>query len=422
MAQNPIKSLVSSLLEIPSRLEAVASGYLFSLMIPAPKHTQTFASEVTGIHQTQFSRLLSDHRELAEESLDRLSKSRAQEIANAGLRPVVKGGPWNAAVIIDSTLHGRSSLHVHNAQRFNHGDGFVVGHQWTNIVLLLNDEVVALPPIPFYSRNECKRRGIEYQTEHVKIVAYLKRLDLREYIGDHDPGSILCLMDSGYDSKEIQKTCLRKKWDLIGSLKSNRGVQSWLKGPIDRKRKWIRVDELFRTHKKQAPWQSVRDEVKSGKRKKKRKEFRTRRLMGRLKDVQQVVSLVCSEKSKGEGRIFLVCSNLEVPIGVVIRAYRRRWTIELFHRAVKSHLGMQDAGVRDFESQKSHVHWVYCAHLLMKSLEVPEAAGIIERQHWLKREMENGKIRELYQVTTQYGGLKSIRSRYLSALQEDRAS
>ena len=416
MAQIPIKSIARCLLKLPSRLEHVTEGYLFSLMIPAPKHTQTFASQVTGIHQAQFSRLLSDHRGLAEENLERLSIARAQQIATQELRSVVKGGPWNASIIIDATLHGRSSLHVHNAQRFNHGEGFVIGHQWTNIVLVLNGEVIALPPIPFLSKNECKRLGIEYRTEHAKIVEYLGRLDLRRYIGDHDPGTVLCLMDSGYDNKEIQKAVFRKKWDLIGSLKCNRGVQSWMEGKIDLKRKWIRVDELFRTHRKQAPWQSVRDEVRSGKRKKKRKEFRTRRLMGRLKDVQRVVSLVCSEKSKGEGRIYLVCSNLDVPLGVILRAYRRRWLIELFHRAVKSNLGMQHAGVRDFESQKAHVHWVYSAYLLLNQLPVPESAGISERQEWLRQHWEKGKISELYQQTTQYGGLRAIQKRCQSAL------
>jgi len=422
MAQNPIRSLARCRLELSSRLQSVASGYLFSLMIPAPKHTQAFAAQVTGTHQAQYSRLLGDHPDLARENLEHLSIARAQEIAEQGLRLVVKGGPWMVAVVIDATLHRRSSLHVHNAQRFNHGEGYVVGHQWTNIVLVLNGEVIALPPIPFLSKNECKRLGIAYQTEHEKIVAYLARLDLHRYIGEHDPGAVLCLMDSGYDSKEIQKAVFRKKWDLIGSLKCNRGVQTWTEGKVDPKRKWIRVDEVFRTHRKQAPWQSVRDDVKSGRRKKKRKEFRTRRLKGRLKDVHRVVSLVCSEKSKGKGRIYLVCSNLDVPLGLIIRAYRRRWLIELFHRAVKNNLGMQDAGVQDFESQKSHVHWVYCAYLLLNAMEAPEGIGITERQEWLRQRGEREKARELYQVTTRYGGLRSIQRHFQAALQEDLAA
>ena len=410
MTQNPIKPLVNCLLKIPSRLEEVVSGYLLSLALPSPKHTQTFASAVTGIHQAQFSRLLSEHEDLARNSLYQLARARAQQLSGEGRTPLVKGGPWSIGVIIDATLHTRSSLHVHNSQRFNHGDGFVIGHQWTNIVLILNGEVIALPPIPFLSKNECKRRGIAYQTEHEKIVDYLEGFELSDLVGDHKAGEVLCLVDSGYDSKQIQKECFRKKWDLIGSLKCNRSVQSWSEGKVDPKRKWLRVDELFRNFRKQAPWQNVRDEVKSGK-KKKRKEFRTRRLMGRLKDVHRVVSLVCSEKSKGEGRIYLVCSNLDVPLGIVIRAYRRRWLIELFHRAVKSHLGMQHAGVRDFDSQKSHIHWVYCAFILLNTLDCPEKRGISERQQWLNECWKSEEARDLFQLTTQYGGLRTIQKR-----------
>ena len=140
--------------------------------------------------------------------------------------------------------------------------------------------------------------------------------------------------------------------------------------------------------------------------------------MGRLKDIHHVVSLVCSEKSKGEGRIYLVCSNLEVPLGVVIRAYRRRWLIELFHRAVKSHLGMQHAGVRDFESQKSHVHWVYCAYLLLNTIDSPEKGGISERQQWLNTCWKSEEARDLYQMTTQYGGIEAIQRRCRSAFQD----
>jgi hypothetical protein len=34
---------------------------------------------------------------------------------------------------MDSTLlQNRSSLHPENSKKFNHGNGFVIGHQWTN--------------------------------------------------------------------------------------------------------------------------------------------------------------------------------------------------------------------------------------------------------------------------------------------------
>jgi len=43
---------------------------------------------------------------------------------------------------------------------------FVVGHQWTNIVLILNDMLIPLRPIPFYSQRYCRDHALAYRTEH----------------------------------------------------------------------------------------------------------------------------------------------------------------------------------------------------------------------------------------------------------------
>jgi hypothetical protein len=56
--------------------------------------------------------------------------------------------------------------------------GFIVGHQWTNIVLHINDKVIPLPPIAFYTNKYCKQNGIEYQTENTQVAQYLSQLSL----------------------------------------------------------------------------------------------------------------------------------------------------------------------------------------------------------------------------------------------------
>ena len=60
--------------------------------------------------------------------------------------------PWHIFILIDSTIQGRSGLKSENVQRFNHGQGFVIGHQRTNILLIFNGIIIPLPPIPFYIR------------------------------------------------------------------------------------------------------------------------------------------------------------------------------------------------------------------------------------------------------------------------------
>ena len=63
-----------------------------------------------------------------------------------------------------------TSLYPENAKTFNHGKGYVIGHQWTNIVLVLGDMLIPLRPIPFYSKRYCQAHDLTYQSEHERVV------------------------------------------------------------------------------------------------------------------------------------------------------------------------------------------------------------------------------------------------------------
>ncbi len=404
MATSLIASLVSRLLQIPERLQATVTAYLLALMLDGPKKTLSHAAMISGLHKSQFSRLLSNHADLASISLKALAVE-AGRMAGIDRKAFFSGSTWSIAIIVDATLHPRSSLHVANSQRFNHGQGFVVGHQWTNIVIFINGQLIPLSPIPFWSKNECRRRNVEYKTEHVRLAEYLEDLQLAQYVGFYAANEVVVLTDAGYDSKMLQRLVLAKGWDFVSALKSSRSVQTSnesLKSP----KTWRRVNVLFRAVKKQAPWTTVRVETDQGK---KRKSFRTRKLTGRIKGIHHDVAIVCSEKSTGKGRRYFACSNTNVSVGVITRAYRIRWRIELFHRAAKSQLGMLDAGVSDFEALTAHIHWVYCAYILLHKVEIPNAAALLERQRYLQKMVEHApiiaKIEQIVAARTQFGGL-----------------
>src|SRR6266700_7642219 len=114
---------------------------------------------------------------------------------------------------LSSTIQHRASVHPENAKTFNHGKGFVIGHQWTNIVLLLNDSLIPLPPIPFYSKRYCQEHNRQYQTEHELVIDYIEQLCLEDYIGAHDPYDVVVLADSGYDDKKIEMAIVDKHWN-----------------------------------------------------------------------------------------------------------------------------------------------------------------------------------------------------------------
>src|SRR5499427_4609570 len=198
------------------RLERICTSYLLFLMVATTKHSLKEAARFSGLHPSLFAKLLHAHAQVAITTLDQLSKRQARQFAKA--LPRVHGLPWKIVILIDSTLQHRASLHPENAKTFNHGQGYVIGHQWTNIVLVLGDILIPLKPIPFYSKGYCQAQGLTYQSEHERVVDYLKALDLEAYLGAYDRREVVVLADSGYDDKQIEQAIAHKGWNFIIAL------------------------------------------------------------------------------------------------------------------------------------------------------------------------------------------------------------
>ena len=129
------------------RLERMCTGSLLFWMVATTKHSLTEAARFAGLPPSLFAKLLHAHAQVAITTLDQLSKRQAQQCAKALHR--VHGLPWQIVILSDSTLQHRASLHPENAKTFNHGKGYVIGQQWTNIVLVRGDLLLPLPPMPF---------------------------------------------------------------------------------------------------------------------------------------------------------------------------------------------------------------------------------------------------------------------------------
>jgi hypothetical protein len=163
-----VRKWILTQLAVRLRLQQLCFWYIVSLMVEARKHSLTFAASLSGLQKSQFSKFLRTHCGVAAYTLEDLSKRQAQRFA-----PYIKqleGLPWKIGLVIDATLQGRAGLHTENAKRFNHGHGMVIGHQWTNIVLILNGILIPLPPIPFYRKNYWKAHHLVYASEHDRLV------------------------------------------------------------------------------------------------------------------------------------------------------------------------------------------------------------------------------------------------------------
>jgi hypothetical protein len=229
-------------------------------------------------------------------------------------------------------------------------------------------------------------------------------LDLSEWIDSHAAQSVVVLVDSGYDDKRLQRIILDRGWDLIGSLKTQRTAETLSTVLNEVQPKYRSIVEIFRSVRKQAPWQTVHLVDSNGK----RVRSRVRRTSVMLRGVSHVVAILCAEKAAGKGRRYLACSRTDLETKVILEGYRLRWRVELFHRAVKDEFGLQDAGVEAFESLESHVQWVYCAYLLVGALARRDRAARLDvRRRLTALALRQPMITQLAEVrrrTTRYGG------------------
>jgi hypothetical protein len=321
-------------------------------------------------------------------------------------------------ILIDSTIHGRSTLHTDNAKRFNHGKGYVIGHQWTNIVVLIHDTIIPLAPIPFYSRRYCRENAISYRTENQAVVEYIQNLDLEQYFGPHNPHQVLVLADSGYDDRKIYNAIAQKKWAYVIALKKNRGVRSektHTTTPLSRG--WCQVESFFKNHRR-VNWVTVR--VPSSDPNKRRMEFRIRQITAYLRYVG-LVQLICSEfKKRPKGRRkYLACNDLKAAPRHILIAYRLRWKIEIFHKEVKMFLGFQDVAAKHFQSVLAHVHWVYCAYILLNALPRPgpkTKESLAQKQQYVSAIVEGKDTARIIQLLTQFNGVDRYKSELRTAL------
>ena len=414
MSAGALHTWITRHIAVRWRLGRICTAYLLFLMVATTKHSLKEAARFSRLHPSLFSKLLQSHSNVAITTLDQLSKTQARKLAKALER--VRGLPWKILLIIDATIQHRASLHPENAQTFNHGKGYVIGHQWTNIVLVLGDILIPLPPIPFYSKGYCRAQGLTYHSEHQRVVDYLKALDLEAYLGAYDRREVVVLTDSGYDDKKIEQAIAQKGWNFIIALGKTRSVKSTalsLSSPTSKH--WLHVDTFFRRHRR-LKWDTVRLQTSGNKRT--RMDLRIRHTTGYLRHVGKV-ELVCSERRhRPDGRRkYLACNDLRATPRQIVTGYRLRWSVEVFHKCVKQNIGFEDVATHGFDAVVSHVHWVYCAYILLHMAPPglsPGAQSIGEKQRALQQGLAAREKRQILQKLTQIGGVQ----RYTEALRQ----
>src|SRR6266567_3139021 len=195
------------------------------------------------------------------------------------------------------------------------------------------------------------------------------------------------------------------------------GIHAGEDVPTSKSKQWCHIAMFFRNHR-WLKWNTIR--IMTNGTKRKRMEFRVRDTIGYLRYVGQV-QLVCSEpRKRPDGRRkYLACNDLRVTARQIIIGYRLRWAVELFHKNTKQHLGFEDVATSGFDSVMSHVHWVYCAYILLSLSPPGVSAGVKslgDKQRQLQQLLANQEKRRVLQQLTQIGGVQRDKDELRQAL------
>ncbi len=83
-------------------------------------------------------------------------------------------------------------------------------------------------------------------------------------------------------------------------------------------------------------------------------------------------------------------------------------------------LGFEDVATKSFKSVVSHVHWVYCAYILLNFHPpgVPQAINsITEKQRIIGQIIKSKEISHMLQLITQINGIERLKSELRKALE-----
>jgi hypothetical protein len=149
-------------------------------------------------------------------------------------------------------------------------------------------------------------------------------------------------------------------------------------------------------------------------------EFRIRQITAYLRYVGKV-QLICSTfKKRPHGRRkYLACNDLKATARQILMAYRLRWKIEIFHKEIKMFLGFQEVAAKSFQSVVAHVHWVYCAYILLRSIPLPRDGTklpLSEKLDRIKAIVDSREKARIIQLLTQFNGLERYKAQLRQAL------
>lgn len=204
--------------------------------------------------------------------------------------------------------------------------------------------------VPLYSQlyfkdNVADQLDIWFKTK-IQIAVDLLRLSLAQVTPE------VIVFDSWYMAKDILEFISSRGLTWISKAKNNRLIF------IDEK--WVSL-KWYAKHLSKKSFSRI-DKVVDEKRYKWFFEATVT-----MKNVGEIKLVVLRTRKNSKSFSFLTSNNTKLNGLQVLGYYKKRWSIEVFHRDCKQHLGIGEYQARKLDAVVIHLHLVFLAYTLLKN-------------------------------------------------------
>jgi SRSO17 transposase len=234
----------------------------------------------------------------------------------------------------------------------------VRGHLYVSAVLKCRDHIIPWGVRLYAKKEHCRKLGLRFR-KTTELAA--------ELIEEFTPPAgvkVVVLFDSYYLCKTVVKACRRKGFHFASTLKANRN--------------------LFRNGRKLKAGRYALRAYRRGTKRRLRLNSATYRLVDAgWMDVSDIGPLhaVLSRKD-GEKKILSVVSDdPDLSAHQIVEVYTHRWSIELFFKDIKQHLGLGQYQNGSYGAAVTHLHLVCFAYALLTHLRLEGAQGQRKKRH-----------------------------------------
>jgi len=233
-------------------------------------------------------------------------------------------------MILDDTPCPREGKHIEGIGYHHTIHGPIRGLCAVTAILKAGSQSLAWAIRGYRSKKSCTAEAFKSKVE-------LAREILEESFNCF-PRGLTVLMDVWYACASILNPIQTAGWTFLAAIKANRFL-------------FVDGKKLSARHLAKGPrkYQTIRVS--------KKKRFQAAKKKAFLPNVGPV--LVFITKLKGGESRFFVTNNLDMTESEMVRLYTERFTIELFHKDIKQHLGFTEMFMRSWEGIQTH--WILLA-------------------------------------------------------------